>query len=201
MRELLELVYLVFARPRAVFARIREGVPWWWAVVVFCGVQAFGQSLGGLSLVGSQGLLGETLPGMPEDLFRHWWALSLPLALGYWFVKAAVWHLLAEFLGGEGRSTNLFFCLGFASLPLVVGYAVAGLVRLAGGAYGLLAPGFWLLAGLWALALEVMSVQETYALSGGRALMVVVLPIAALAGLGLAALAALGLAWSNLSIP
>ncbi|MGB9886601.1 MAG: Yip1 family protein [Moorellales bacterium] len=197
MRELLELVYLGFVRPRSVFRRIREGVPWWWAAAVFGGVQIFGQTLGAMSLDGLQSCLGGVLAEMPEGLLRYGWGLYFPLALAYWWVKTAVWHLMAEFLGGEGRGTNLFFSLGFAGLPLTVGYAGAGLVRLVGDAYWLLAPGFWLLAGLWTLGLEVMAVQETYGLSGGRALLVVALPVVVLGGLGLVALVSLGLAWQG----
>ncbi|MCR4419513.1 MAG: Yip1 family protein [Clostridia bacterium] len=181
MKELLELVFLIFARPRSALRRIREGVPWWWPVVVFCLVQLFTQSVGLATGIGDlSGDLGGASSPLAETVARQAWVLGVPLALTYWFSKAAIWHLLAEFLGGRGSGSALFSCLGFASVPLLVGYGVAGVLGTAGAAFGAGAWFFCLLAGIWVLILEVLALQEVYSLSGSRALAVVAIPLVVL---------------------
>lgn len=190
MSDFLELVYLVLFRPREALRRLREGVPWWWAVAVFYGVYFFGQTLN----LAAGPAWPETLPlplGLDSAaLARFLFLLGIPLALVFWFLEAAVWHLLAQFFGGQGRGTTLFLALGFTNLPLLLGQGAGALLGLSG-------QNFWptLLVGasaVWVFVLQVMAVKEMHGLSAGRALTVVLLPFAALLILTLMSLALLG---------
>lgn len=176
MSDLLELVYLVLFRPREALLRLREGVPWWWAVAVFYGVYFFGQGLNLATGPEWEETLTSVVTLDGGVLTRAFFILGIPLALVFWFLEAAVWHLLAQFFGGQGRGTTLFLALGFTNLPLLIGQGAGALLRLGG-------QGFWstLLvwaSAIWVFVLQVMTVREVHGLSGSRALAVVLLPLA-----------------------
>lgn len=190
--DFLNLVYLVFTQPRLAFRQLKEGVPGWWAVAVFGGVQLFGQTL---NLAWSRDL-PLTLPFRSELLASALLLLSIPAALLVWFLEAASWHLLAQLFGGRGWGPALFFALGFAHLPLIFGYGLGAVLRLFGH-HGAAYPAALLGSYLWVLVLEILAVQEVHELSAGRSLAVVLLLPAFL---GIVALLGLLALWPALSL-
>lgn len=189
MSDFFELIYLFFFRPREAWPRLREGIPWWWSVAVFCGVYLFGQALD--LAAGPAEVEGLPLPpGFDAAALRRVFAvLGLPLALILWFLEAAVWHLLAQFFGAQGRGTTLFLALGFTTLPLLIGQGADALLSLgAGASWSRLLTA---VSAVWAFVLQVMAVKETHGLSTGRALAVVLFPLAVLVVMAVATLAML----------
>ncbi|MBI5244002.1 MAG: YIP1 family protein [Elusimicrobia bacterium] len=111
-------------------------------------------------------------------------------------LMTALFHLIADAAGGEGRASSLFVLLGFSSLGWSLLLPAALLCRAAlPGAFWPL-PLLMLSAGLVALWLRVRSVKDNYGIGLGMAWLVVILPYAAgvalgAVGLGLAMWAAL----------
>lgn len=174
MDEFLALIYLFFVRPQAALAKVKQGTPWWWSVAVFAGVYLLGQ---GLDLATGPDWPEAALPRFLTDpgvLGRVQLFLGLPAAFALWFLTAAVWHLLAQLLGGRGGGRAFFLGLGFTQLPLLAGQTAGGVCRLLGWGAGWTV--FLLAASGWVLLLQYLAVREVHGLSVGRALGVMVLP-------------------------
>lgn len=97
-----------------------------------------------------------------------------------WLVGAAVWHMIAEFLGGKGTALGLLAALGFAHFPriFIVPLWVVAAIMPPG-----LKPFLMALAGLvvmfWTLALDVAAIREAHGISGAKAVLVLLTPMLA----------------------
>lgn len=168
MNTLFENVYDIIFAPRIALRRIQEMRPIGQAVLVF--------------------LLSILVPSIPM-----YFTMPLPLAhfagslivggqlivsLAMWFMGAAVWGLIAEFLGGTGRSSSLFTALGFTHIPRIL--LIPGLM-----AASFLPPVLMQIAevlliaviSLWSLVLDIAAIRETYALSGAKSALVFLAPL------------------------
>lgn len=166
-----ELLYGVLFTPAATFARIARGHPLGAAVLVFLITQL-------LSAVAAGYVAGDELPAavrsaLPFVLFP----LSLLGGAAGWFLSAAVLHLLAEFFGGTGRGYHLFVALGFTGLP---GIFLAPAALLARGRLEWIYNFLALVVFVWSVVLMVNAVQAVHGLSTGRAVLTILVPVAAL---------------------
>lgn len=94
-----------------------------------------------------------------------------------WFLGAAVLQLMAELMGGEGRGRTLLALLALANLPMAFQPPAALIGRLAGsGAAELLLS---TALRVWSLVLAVIAIRESHLVSTGRAVLVLLLPLAA----------------------
>jgi hypothetical protein len=163
MTTIFENVYDVIFQPRTAFRRLAADRPFRQAGMVF--------------------FLSVLIPAAPLYFTMNFAAglimgLQLIGGLLVWFFSAAVWGLAAEFFGGVGRSSSLFLALGFTHMPrilLVPGLVVASIMPSA-------IKTVWevlLVAGVffWTLLLDIIAIRETYALSGAKAALVVILPL------------------------
>lgn len=166
----LDVLYGVLFRPRATFRALAGRAPLRLALVVVlltAGLQS-------LTLLGGRAE-DDPLAGMAGLVAAP---LSIPIALLAWFVLTAVWHLTAELLGGVGSARSALALVGLASLPGIFGPPLELLGRATGvGAFDLLG----MAAGIWSLVLDVLAVQAAYGLSGGRSLLVVLMPVLVIA--------------------
>ncbi|MDK2960644.1 MAG: hypothetical protein PWP12_828 [Bacillota bacterium] len=101
--------------------------------------------------------------------------LAVPFGTLGLFLYAALLHLCAEFLGGQGRALGLLTALAFAAAP-------GALMAPFGLAMRAAPPAFYYLVsvalGLWVLALHILTLMTTYGFSFWRALAALVLPVA-----------------------
>jgi len=147
--------------------------------------------LGGLSVA-----LVSTLFGSARGFAWVWPSIALA-CLWHVFagaVMTAIFHLIAEAVGGEGRASSLFVLLGFSDLGwalVLPGALLANALR--PDSYWPL-PLLLLIGGLLTFWFRVRSVGHNYGLSMARATMVVVLPYGAAAVLSVVVL--LLAAWS-----
>lgn len=156
-------VYDVLFEPRAAFRRMTAERPLGQAVLVF--------------------LISVLVPAVPMYFtmdFAAGFVMGLEVIGGLllWFLGAAVWGLVAELFGGHGQSSSLFTALGFAHIPrvfLVPGLMAASLLPSA------VKPVLEvvLICGVlfWSMLLDIAAIRETYALSGAKAVLVLIMPL------------------------
>jgi len=118
------------------------------------------------------GLLGTLITMNPA-----FWVGSLVLSIVGLVIGAGILHLLAVLFGGQGDWAGLFKALGHGS-GLV---SWAGIVPVVGG-----------LIGLWSIPIAVISVEELYGLTRGKAIAVVLIPVVVMFGLLCVGIAVLG---------
>lgn len=109
-------------------------------------------------------------------------ALQVLGSLAMWVVGSAVWHLIAELLGGKGTSVGLFTALGFAHLPrifIVPLWVFAALMPV--GIRPLVMTVTGLAIAFWVLYLDVTALRGAHDISGTKAVLVMLVPAAAAA--------------------
>jgi len=173
---ILDIAYGILFSPRSTLASLAEEPRLgralvWYAVVGLVGTLGSVPELG--RTVGGAGLLGLAVAGVAVSLVAS-------------FVVAGMWQILAELFGGRGRGVAMWVLMAYSSTPSIFAALGAVVSRLS---YAL-----WVLVQLalavWVVVLEVLAVRANYRLSGGRAVAVVIIPVAAFLVLGLVAVAA-----------
>ncbi|MBO8137807.1 MAG: YIP1 family protein [Desulfotomaculum sp.] len=96
-----------------------------------------------------------------------------------WFFYSALLHLVAEFFGGKGRAVTTFTVYGLAGLPAVFLVPLQGLRIISGsgvftGLYYIGAIAVF----IWGVVLLTIGLREAHRFSTGRALAVVITPLA-----------------------
>ncbi len=148
-----------------------------WAIVTLdkAAVREVGEDenalLPALLITAIGGLLG-TLITMHPTL----WVAGLVLSIVGLVIGAAILHLLAILFGGQGAWADLFKVLGHG----------AGLVS-----WARIVPIVGWIAGFWSIPVAVIAVEELYGLTRGKAIAVVLIPVAV--GLALTCVAAITL--------
>lgn len=150
----LDAVYGALFAPEQVFRRAAAAAP-------------YGASMALVAVVAALEGLAEGSPG--AVLFRFGTALAVSLvSLG---VAAGALGLLAEWLGGHGRTGTLFALLGLTQAPHLVALPLSML--------GKTAPGFGFLGGalglIWSLTLVVPALRYGYGLTAPVAVAVLCL--------------------------
>lgn len=98
-----------------------------------------------------------------------------------WFMGAAVWHLIAEFLGGRGTGLGLFTTLGFAQFPqvLIVPLWVIAALLPASLKSIMMAVAALTIFG-WSFFLTITAIKEVYEFSTAKAMLVMITPVLAI---------------------
>jgi len=118
-----------------------------------------------------------------------------------WIMGAAIWHLIAEFLGGMGTVVGLFTALGFAHAPRIFIVPLWALIALMpASSKPVLMTVSVLLIMLWSLSLDVVAIKEVYLVSTSKALLVVIMPLLVVAILGVIGVTFIGSSLSNMSM-
>ena len=175
------LLAQVWTRPRRVFETIAAGPGWLWAIPMGGALAFFYGRVFAAAFVGAPVSAGALIGGLAGIL------------LG-WLLRALLLHLLAASLGGRSDFGALYRATTWASFPLIlrdavqVGYVAATGSLIAGPglsglvANGVSAPSVWSvvlgridLYTIWYLALLVMTLQITAALTRGKATLAVAL--------------------------
>lgn len=100
-----------------------------------------------------------------------------------WGISVAVWHLLAELLGGRGSAKTLLTTIGFTyflQLLIVPIYLIASFLPTFGFLLIMIAA---LTFAVWSIVLGILAICEVYQLSGGRATLVYFLPLMIFVGI------------------
>ncbi|HEY3313662.1 MAG TPA: Yip1 family protein [Bacillota bacterium] len=184
--DFLELVYGILFSPRKTFRELAEAPPVGQAVAVFLAVNIVSTTLMTISL-GSR--LSATAFGLAPAAFVF---AGLVLGLIDWFVVTAVFHLVAEMLGGKGRGLSLFYLVALANLPRLIN---APLMLLTFTPARTLEVLLSLAVTIWVAVLYIIAVAEVHHITSGQATVTVVLPMAAV----FAVVAALIIAFAGLA--
>ncbi|MEN6414839.1 MAG: Yip1 family protein [Veillonellales bacterium] len=110
-----------------------------------------------------------------------------------WFVGAALWHLIAEILGGRGTAVGLLAALGFANIPrifIVPLWVLAALMPQ--GIRPLLMTVTGLAIAIWILALDVEAIRGAHVVSGSKAVLILLTPLLLIVAVAAAMVAILG---------
>lgn len=95
-----------------------------------------------------------------------------------WIMGAAIWHLIAEFFGGQGTARGLFAALGFAHIPRIFIVPLWALVAVMPAGSKTLLMAVSLLAVLfWSFYLDIIAIKEVHQLSLAKAVLVMTMPV------------------------
>jgi hypothetical protein len=99
-------------------------------------------------------------------------------SLVVWVLASAIWHLVAEFLGGKGRAVGLFAALGFAQVPRLFIVPLWALITVMppSSKTVLMALAVLVILG-WSLFLDVIAIKEVHQLSTSKAVIVIIMPM------------------------
>lgn len=178
----LELVYGIFANPRSTLRTLTHSRRIGWSLGAFYLATIFNLLIN-LALnqtsVDFASLLGiSSEAGLAVQAHLGYMIAVFSLAGGFlfWFTSASVLGLMAELFGGKGSVLGLWVGMGFVALPSVIGTIADLIIGLAGAPLALAAI-ISVAVAIWMLILTVYAVQEAYALPGGTALAIVILPL------------------------
>ncbi|MGE5389969.1 MAG: YIP1 family protein [Deltaproteobacteria bacterium] len=112
-----------------------------------------------------------------EDIGQFLWLYQVMGALFSFlmlFVMAGLFSLLSELLFNKTNASGLLVCLGFASLPGILGPALYFSAFIIDAQWlGVLCS---VLVGIWMLVLQVLSLSEALEISTGQAVALFILP-------------------------
>lgn len=114
-------------------------------------------------------------------------------SLFMWFLGAALWHLIAELFGGRGTAVGLLSALGFANIPrifIVPLWVLAALMPT--GIRPLLMTVTGMAVALWTLALDVEAIRGAHAVSGSKAVLILLTPVLLIVAAAAVTMAILG---------
>lgn len=112
-------------------------------------------------------------------------ALKILGSIVMWVMGAALWHLVAEFFGGQGSAIGLFAALGFAHLPRIFIVPIWALITVMPPSSKTLLMTIGVLAVLvWSLSLDVVAIKEVHQLSTPKAVLVLITPLLVVGILG-----------------
>lgn len=194
-----DLVYGVLFNPAATFRSISQEPP------VFQGFIIYLVIVGLTSLVNA--LVPPDVSGMSPEVGQI--IATLGPFIGIiaalfsflaWIIKAGVYQLFAELLGGKGRAVGVLTVLALADLPrvLVIPFQIISFYAAESFLSGFLTIAVSLAGFVWGLVLLVIGFREIHQFSTGKAivnlliplgimLFVIIIMVFALVGLGLAA--------------
>ena len=157
-----------FTSPRSTLAKIAARRPLVSAIIVFI-LTGLVSALSGFSNIPAQ------MPFNAAMLAPAAIIGTLIFGTFFWFIQTGVYHLFAEFFGGEGSVLSLFTTLPFTSLPSLVLTPIGMLMQAA--RLGVLMVPVSLGMFIWMVVLQVLALKEVYGISGGRATAVIFLPV------------------------
>jgi hypothetical protein len=178
MGSILELFYGVIFQPKQTMERIAREQPLGSSVLTYLLITA---ATGGVALAfwdpsemeGAYQLSPQFFDLMPK-LMNYGLVLSLVFSIVVFLLTGAVFHLIAELMGGKGSVTSLLSVLGFAALPQLLNLpltVIFGLLDLPFG--GILTFAFF----IWTVVLRVIGVEKVYGLTPGKSTLVVLAPL------------------------
>lgn len=168
----LDDIYGVLFSPRATFEDLAARPPAGMALVLYALILA----VGGLASLPAleKSLTDAGLGSMMGSIAGFLTPIYLVVTVLLWIVGAAVLHLLAEWLGGQGRAADLFTLSAFYRIPELF---LAPLTLLTALVWRGLATPISLVIELWVLVLQVIALRANYRFGTGRAILVLVLPL------------------------
>lgn len=103
-----------------------------------------------------------------------------------WIGGAAIWHLIAEFFGGQGTAVGLFTALGFAHAPRIFIVPLWALIAVMPASSKTILMTIAVLAVmLWSLTLDVVAIKAVHQLSASKAVLVMIIPLLIVGILGI----------------
>lgn len=204
---LFELAVAVVTSPGRAVAEITQRAPLAWSIIVVLTVNALtaatqvANATDSLSAGASTATFGAVPLALstPASLLIGV-LLGAPVGLAVTAVWTAIVLVFARMLGGTGGYRVTFCGLAFASVPQILSVILTTVLLPLGTAGTVLGMVAALGIGAWTLVLSVMTVRHAHALSTGRAVAAVLLPIVAvLVVIALIVVAVIGLVIGTLA--
>ncbi len=169
--SLTEMIYGILFQPISTLQYLSREKPLSWALMVFVIVLLFNTLVNQAISFSHMEELAFSLPtNLP-------WIFSLSgviTAILFLFLAAGFFSLLSEIFFGRANASGLLTCLGFASLPGILGpplHFAAVLTKMPLGT-----TLFPLLSIIWVMLLQIMSLRESLELDTGKAILLYILP-------------------------
>ncbi|MGR6837351.1 YIP1 family protein [Syntrophomonas erecta] len=168
MISLSDTVYGVLFEPTSTFRQLSADRPYGQALLVYLLVMA-------LSLFINTGITREIYytGSWEAQLFKP--VVGTLIALIFLLTISGILSLLSEILYKKGNAGGLVVCLGYATLPGILGPSVQLGAYIAGISW--LAVGAPILAGGWVLILQVVALREALDIKSSQAIILFLLPV------------------------
>jgi hypothetical protein len=169
--SLIDIIYGIFFDPVPTLKYLAREKPILSGLLVYLVVFAF-------NLIINRGLttLDSEIAGFIPDGNFIWVFAGLGIILSFFILalSAGLLSLLSEIFYQRGNASGLLVCLSFAVLPGVLGPPLQYGATLMGVSW--LGVIFSLLAVIWVLVLQVLSLREALELQTGQAILLFILP-------------------------
>ncbi len=175
----LEIIYQLFTNPILCMQKLPNTAAGSYAALIII--------LSGISVAVAEFiLLGANSSSNIKSFLPFWLVLSVAGIAVVWFISGAIFHLVAEWLNGQGKASVLLIALGLSLAPNIL-TVPAILVSYACGDLSFFVYFFCkLLIIIWIFKLQVISIREVYRISTFKALLVFGSPSMIIAGILLA---------------
>jgi hypothetical protein len=160
-----EIIYQLFTNPIGCMQRLPRTTAGFYVTLIII--------LSGISIAVSEFiLLGANSSSIIKPFLPFWLVLSIAGIAGVWFISGAIFHLVAEWLNGQGKASVLLIALGLSLAPNIL-TVPAILVSYICGDLSFFVYFFCkLLIIMWIFKLQVISIREVYRISTFKALLV-----------------------------
>lgn len=185
----LEIIYQLFTNPILCMQRLPNTAAGFYVGLIII--------LSGISIAVSEFiLLGANSPSIIKSFLPLWLVLSVVGIAGVWFISGAIFHLIAEWLNGQGKASVLLIALGLSLAPNIL-TVPAILVSYACGELSFFVYFFFkLLILIWVFKMQVIAIREVHRISTFKAILVFGSPSMIIAGILIVVMILIGIALS-----
>ncbi|OIP43368.1 hypothetical protein AUJ95_00810 [Candidatus Desantisbacteria bacterium CG2_30_40_21] len=159
----LEIIYQLFTHPVKCMQNLSNTKASYFVALIII--------LSGISVTVSDFVLFGTntfiRPFFPFCLF-----MSVIGIAGIWFVSGAIFHLVAEWLNGQGKASVLLTALGLSLSPSILTVPMVLIAQACGDLKLFVYLGFKLLILIWVVELQFISIREVHRISTFKTLLV-----------------------------
>ncbi|MBI4778300.1 YIP1 family protein [Candidatus Desantisbacteria bacterium] len=172
----LEIIYQLFTNPILCMQRLPNTAAGFYVALIII--------LSGISIAVSEFiLLGANSPSIIKSFFPLWLVLSVTGIAGIWFISGAIFHLVAEWLNGQGKASVLLIALGLSLAPNILTIPAILVSQACGELSVFIYFFFKLLILVWVFKIQVIAIREVHRISTFKALLVFGSPSMIIAGI------------------
>ncbi|MFH1096236.1 MAG: Yip1 family protein [Candidatus Desantisbacteria bacterium] len=161
----LEIIYQLFTNPVRCMQRLSSTEASFYVtlVIIFSGVSI---------AISDFILIGANSHSIIKSFLPFWLALSVIGIAVIWFISGAIFHLVAEWLHGQGKASVLLTALGLSLSPSMLTVPMALISQACGDLSFFVYLGFKLIILIWVIELQFISIREVHRISTFKTLLV-----------------------------
>ncbi|MFH1963204.1 MAG: YIP1 family protein [bacterium] len=161
----LEIIYQLFTNPIRCMQRLPNTVAGFYVALIII--------LSGISISVSEFIfLGANSSSIAKSFLPLWLVLGVVGIAGVWFISGAIFHIVAEWLNGQGKASVLLIALGLSLAPNMLTVPALLISKACGELNFFIYFFLKLLIIMWVFKMQVIAIREVHRISTFKALLV-----------------------------